>query len=207
MSTTHAGTSRTARLTLLAGVAAAAIGAAPSTGHAAAGALVEVDRNTLSHIAGPDEDNRVRFYRSGTKIMVIDAVRITAGDGCDRINDYRVSCDSTGVGAIVALLGNRSDSVAIDVPLPAYVEGGSGNDAYYGGTAPSESRVFYMGQGDQDWVSYALTSQPSRVTLDHLANDGRIGLDSDNIQPDVEHAVVSSTSTAGLIPPAPAPAG
>ncbi|GAA3006993.1 hypothetical protein [Streptosporangium longisporum] len=197
-------TRRALHLSLLAGLATSAIVTTPSTGHAATGAEVRVNQNTISHIAGAGEANRVRFSRSGTKIMVQDAVPITPGDGCDEVNATTVSCTSNGVGAIVALLGDGSDSIVIDIPMSSYVDGGPGSDAYYGGTAPTTSQVFYLGGEGSDWVSYQLTAQPARVTLDSRNNDGRIGLDQDNIQPSVENVILNQAVTTQGIPPAPA---
>lgn len=195
---------RATSLSLLAGLAVAVVVATPSTGHAAAGAEVKVYQNVISHIAGAGEANRVRFYKSGTKIMVHDAVPISAGDGCTQVDATRVSCASDGVGAIVALLGDGGDSIVIDIPMSSYVDGGSGSDAYYGGTAPAASRVFYLGGEGNDWVSYQLTAQPVSVTLDSQNNDGRIGLDQDNIQPSVENVILNQAVTAQGIPPVPA---
>ncbi|WP_440065521.1 hypothetical protein [Streptosporangium sp. OZ121] len=197
-------TRRALHLSLLAGLAAVTVAATPSTGHAAAGAEVRVNQNTISHIAGPGEANRVRFYKSGTKIMVHDAVPISAGDGCTQVDATRVSCTSNGVGAIVALLGDGSDSIVIDIPMSSYVDGGTGSDAYYGGTAPTTSRVFYVGGEGTDWVSYQLTTQPVSVTLDYQNNDGRIGLDQDNIQPNVENVILNQAVTTEGIPAVPA---
>ncbi|MFF3444138.1 hypothetical protein [Streptosporangium sp. NPDC002721] len=197
-------TRKALHLSLLAGLASAAVVATPSAGHAAAGAEVKVHENTISHMAGPGEANRVRFYRSGTRIMVHDAVPISAGDGCDQVDDHRVSCTSDGVGAIVAELGDGSDSIVIDIPLSSYVDGGAGSDAYYGGTAPATSRVFYLGGEGNDWVSYQLTAQPVSVTLDYRNNDGRVGLDQDNIQPSVENVILNQAVTTEGIPAVPA---
>ncbi|MEU4832264.1 hypothetical protein [Streptosporangium sp. NPDC023615] len=190
-------------LSLLAGLVTASVIAVPSIGHAATGAVVRVNGNTISHIAGAGEANRVRFYRSGNKIMVKDEVPLTPGDGCDEVNATTVSCTSNGVGAIVALLGDGSDSIAIDIPMSSYVEGGPGADAYYGGTAPTASQVFYLGGEGTDWVSYELTAQPASVTLDHRNNDGRIGLDQDNIQPGVENVILNQGVATQGIPPVP----
>ncbi|GAA2907666.1 hypothetical protein GCM10010517_74090 [Streptosporangium fragile] len=193
-------------LSLLAGLAVAAVAVTPSTGHAATGAEVKVYLNTISHIAGPGEANRVRFSKSGSRIIVQDAVPISPGDGCDRVTDTQVSCTSEGVGAVVALLGDGSDSIAIDIPMSSYVDGGAGGDAYYGGTAPSMSRVFYIGGDNHDWVSYQATALPVSVTMDSQNNDGRIGMDQDNIQPSVETAILNQAVTAEGMPAPPAPA-
>ena len=97
-----------------------------------------------------------------------------------------------------ARMGNGDDVAGpIDTHLPAEINGEEGNDIYRAFNPSFLTNVEFVGGSDFDSVSYAGSGGASggrgvRIANDGLPNDGRPGLDTDNIGRDVEGLVGSS---------------
>ena len=62
----------------------------------------------------------------------------------------------------------------------------NGNDTYAGAVTLVMNQVDFNGGAGSDTVTYALSNRGVSVNKDLVANDGRSGLDRDNIRIDVE---------------------
>ena len=93
---------------------------------------------------------------------------------------------------VFADMDEGDDTVGlINTHLPVVIHGGSGNDIYDAGNPSFLTNVrFVGGSGVRDTVSYAGSGGSGaggvRISNDGVANDGRIGLDTDNFGRDVE---------------------
>jgi Ca2+-binding RTX toxin-like protein len=66
------------------------------------------------------------------------------------------------------------------------VAGGGSNDTFYA-TADPDGNDIYMGGGGRDFITYQYRGTAALdISLDGLANDGRVGTEFDNVQPDIE---------------------
>jgi len=91
-------------------------------------------------------------------------------------------------------MGDGNDTARnIHTQLPVLIEGGSdrGQDTYDAGNPPFLTQVKFRGGDGVDFASYAGAGQGPggrgvRISNDGVANDGRPGLDTDNIGRDVE---------------------
>jgi hypothetical protein len=97
-----------------------------------------------------------------------------------------------------ARLGNGDDVAGpMNTRLPVEINGEEGNDIYRAFNPSFLTNVEFVGGSDFDSVSYAGSGGASggrgvRIANDGLPNDGRPGLDTDNIGRDVEGIVGSS---------------
>jgi hypothetical protein len=98
-----------------------------------------------------------------------------------------------GVERVEARMAGGDDTVGpFNTHLPVVVRGESGNDTYVAGNPSFLTNVNFVGGVDVDTASYAGSGQGPggrgvRIANDGFANDGRIGLDTDNIGRDVEN--------------------
>ncbi|WP_412077594.1 hypothetical protein ACLF6K_24530 [Streptomyces xanthophaeus] len=83
----------------------------------------------------PGETNTVTFSIVSGNVRVTDSTSpITPGPGCTAVNPNAVNCGPiAGVNRIQASLGNQDDSATNNTPVPADMDGGSGEDRLTGG--------------------------------------------------------------------------
>jgi hypothetical protein len=114
---------------------------------------------------------------------------------CVPVSSRTVRCQERPVSIkrIGASLNDQSDTASsIHTGLPVIIDGGSGLDTYVGGNSPFLSKVEFRGGADIDTVKYDAAGVGVRVSNDGAANDGRPGLDADNVGMDVENLVGSA---------------
>jgi Ca2+-binding RTX toxin-like protein len=83
-------------------------------------------------------------------------------------------------------LGTGNDFYTSRTHVPTEVFGLNGNDTYAGAATLVMNQVDFNGGAGSDTVTYALSNRGVSVNKDLVANDGRSGLDRDNIRIDVE---------------------
>jgi Ca2+-binding RTX toxin-like protein len=185
------------RLSLLAMAATTLVGALAGPSHAASvGGTVQVVGGKVVYNGAGNAANHIEVMRGGDVIIVLEtntAFSITAGTGCERINDNNVHCP---VRELEVNLNGGSDRFTVGGPqafgIVTTVRGGDGIDTYQGGRDPGSSRVsFSGGPGAHDTADYSRAT--SRVLVDlgtqagNDADDGRdANGDADNIRSDVE---------------------
>jgi RTX calcium-binding nonapeptide repeat (4 copies) len=197
---------------VLAGVLAACALAAD-----ASAATVEIQGNDVLRYRGGSDRNTLSVRENADSLTVSDSsgvsnIFIPVTDPrprCAVIDSRTLRCPLTIRGRAVkrldAELGDGSDrATSIHTQLPVTIDGGLGNDTYEAGTSPFLSRVEFRGGGScsipgcggLDSASYAGAGQTAqgegvRISNDGVADDGRPGLDADNIGRDVESLVGS----------------
>jgi hypothetical protein len=186
--TSHRPRRRIRRLLLAAAVATCVLPAA-----AQAGVLEEAADGTLVYRAAAGESNNVSVSNeiSGA-VSIRDLTGLTERTPlCDDVSSIRVNCvPDTRLSEI--RLGDRNDNFAVGVSGPVVVDGGPGNDSYTAANPTLPSRVAFRGGDGFDLVSYSNANRGVRLSNDGVANDGRIGLDTDNIGGDVERLTGSA---------------
>ncbi|MGW3345288.1 hypothetical protein ACWDA3_18405 [Nonomuraea rubra] len=199
---------RAVRLSLLGGLAAAALAALPAAGHATAAGTSSASVRVVSggllqldYVGSADANKVLVMLESGTNALRIsDSVAITPGAGCVSApgDPTTVRC-SVGITRILARLGEGADRFTSLVPLQGYVEGDGGNDVFRpsqskGTVGAATSRIMYFGGLGDDTADYqgVPATGPTgtdgvRVSLDFRYNDGRAAdgtrpADEDNVQ-------------------------
>jgi hypothetical protein len=110
---------------------------------------------------------------------------------------------------VEARMADGDDSAGpFNTQLPVVIDGESGNDSYNAGNPSFTTNVRFRGGAGFDTASYAGSGGAAggrgvRITNDGVADDGRPGLDTDNIGRDVEELIGSRladdiTATDGL---------
>ena len=178
--------------------AAAAVGlqvVAVTGASAASPALVTMSQTSLgaslSYVAGPSTVNTPRVLVQNGLVTITDSAVLTAGTGCTTETSTRVTC-GTRINQINLQLGDLDDSSRVDVQAAGQVLGGAGADTFTAGLTGS-GRFTYNGGADLDTVSYSLAPSAVKVSMDGLANDGRLigSAGVDNVQDDVERVIGS----------------
>jgi hypothetical protein len=182
--------------------AAAAAGATAVLAPAAAQAAdVSMAFNTVNYTAKAGEANRPRIaVQDANTVFVTDSVAMTASAGCFNLSPTQVQCSrSTGIDVAVLQLGDGADLFAgvTQGALDAVrVLGGDGNDGYIGGRPASPQNVRFQGGAGIDTADYGQATSRVIVNKDGGGNDGRAGIDRDNILPDVERLIGSAFNDA-----------
>ena len=173
---------RTRRALLAATVAAFALPAA-----AQAGTVEEAANGTLTYRAASGERNSLNVIDQGNRVDIVDLTGLSSRTPlCGQVSSVRVAC-ALGIRFGEARLGDLNDGFAVSVSSPVVVDGGAGDDAYTGGGAPAATSVVFRGGQGRDTAHYPRADRGVRISNENTANDGRIGLDRDNILTDVEH--------------------
>ena len=111
---------------------------------------------------------------------------------CQRVNAFEVGCPAGQVLRAFVQLGNGNDFYTSRTHVPTEVFGLNGNDTYAGAATLVMNQVDFTGGAGSDTVTYALSNRGVSVNKDLVANDGRSGLDRDNIRIDVERIIGSN---------------
>jgi RTX calcium-binding nonapeptide repeat (4 copies) len=194
-----AGPRRRTRRALLAAALPAALAAValPSAANAATATGVNAS-GVVGYSAAPGELNNVRVNVSGTKLVISDVAPITARAGCTLNAQGDAECP-IGVNDTVGMsLGDKNDVLQYTAPHRGFLSGGEGDDLIFGGLRQavpglSTQPVFYFGDAGMDTITYRLADRGVRVdTADNptqvpsQANDGRPGLDFEDINAGIE---------------------
>ncbi|MDA0636650.1 hypothetical protein OUY22_24830 [Nonomuraea sp. MCN248] len=174
------------RVSLLGGLAAGVLAAAPAAGHAALGEPAVTRSGATVTITAPDvtrHDNLTLQEVSG-RLHVFGGV--IAGTGCTQVSANEVNC-GTGVTTVNARLGRGDDRFSSLVGLVGAVDGGPGADVFQAGRGSRGTGLTYRGGDGTDTVDYGSSGAAVKVTKNDSAQpDGRIGLDGDDVTLDVE---------------------
>ncbi|MEO3809584.1 hypothetical protein ABGB17_11340 [Sphaerisporangium sp. B11E5] len=173
-------------------VAALAGGVLAGPAHAAElGGTVTVRYGVLV-FTGTGVDNRILLVRSGGDLVVNEqntGATLAAGTGCrqEPTTPGKVSC-ALPTNKIEIYLGGGYDEFTPMSGVTGLVDGGDQSDVYHGARPGAGTGLVYRGGPGSDRVDYVAST--SRGVTVHMANriadDGRTGLDSDNILDDVE---------------------
>jgi RTX calcium-binding nonapeptide repeat (4 copies) len=176
-----------ARRALLAAVLPVALVAAALPAAAQAATVELASDGTLNYRAAAGEINSLNVRAEGAAVEIKDFAGLTSRTTlCAQITSGTVRC-AIGVELGDVRLGDRNDLASIRVSGRAVVDGGSGDDSYFGGASPLGSRVEFRGGDGFDVASYSgAVGQGVRLVNDGVANDGRPALDQDNVHGDVE---------------------
>jgi Ca2+-binding RTX toxin-like protein len=147
----------------------------------------------------PAANNNVSVRVAGGSLRVVDSGDDVVADGsvCVKLSVHEASCQLSQIARIEASLDHDFEQGGDDAwrsatSLPTTVRGGDGKDTYIRGLSPFVSRVEFQGGTGTDEASYVLADRGVLVTKDERANDGRPGLDFDNVRSDVERLVGSA---------------
>jgi hypothetical protein len=182
--------------------AVVAAGALPA-GATAATLEREFDDETLRYRGTKDERNLVSVREVAGALIVTDAAglfHVAAGDPrlrCVSVDRQTMRCPTPR--RFELRLGNGDDAAGpVNTGLPVEINGEAGNDTYQAGNPSFLTNVeFRGGRGVEDTVTYAGSQgatggQGVRITNDGQPNDGRPGLDTDNVGRDVETLIGSA---------------
>lgn len=184
------------RLAALAALPAALVGVTTGTSHAADTGNVRIANGEVVY-TGTAKANHVSVFRILTtgKLRVLDTSAtatepLSAGSGCTQIMFQLVECDNK-ITRFKAALGDGADTFISKIPLTAHVAGQGGDDTFTAGASPVSTGVAYSGGAGFDTVDYSPSTRGVTVTMDNVANDGRLG-DADNVGRDIERLFGSS---------------
>ena len=173
-----------------AGIAGAVLVAALRLTSPADAAVVTKVGGTVSYAAFPFETSHLVVSRAGDGVIVDDSggngLLVAAGIGCTATAARVVQCSS--VTDVHLALGDGNDSATVRGNVPAWIDGGSGNDVLRGGSAGD---TIHAGRGDdvldggggadlldggagRDTADYSSRTAPVNVTLDGHPNDGEV---------------------------------
>ncbi|MBG0827117.1 hypothetical protein HS041_05000 [Planomonospora sp. ID67723] len=181
------------RLSLLGGMLAGILAAAPTAGNAAVGELQIVrSGGTMTVAAGTAalDDNITVQTVSGRIHVFGSGIQAVQGGGCTHVSANEVDC-GTGVTRISADLGAGDDRFSSLVEIGGTVNGGSGNDSFLAGRSDRGTVLTYRGGIGRDTVDYGSSGTGVVVTkADAAQPDGRVSsgraVDRDDVTGDVE---------------------
>jgi hypothetical protein len=175
------------RVALAAAVAACAL---PAVAQAAT-VQTSSDQTRLTYRGAGGENNSLNIPMfSANAVEIKDFAGLTESSPvCSQISTSTVRC--AGIRFIDAFLGDRNDSTSIRTPIPVSVEGGAGDDSFIAGASPTGTQVDYRGNLGFDRMSYTPATTGVKMTNDNFNNDGRLGLDLDDIGSDIERLIGS----------------
>jgi hypothetical protein len=173
---------------------------------AASAATVGIERDGTLRYEGSSGGSAVTIRELADAFEVTDSFRLDPVPSgfatCTRLGTRAARCPK-GRGIVIRRVAvdlNSGDDTAgpINTHLPVQITGGPGKDTYAPGNPSFLTNVTFLGgPGVFDTVTYAgsggvVGGRGVRISNDGLANDGRIGLDTDNIGRDVERLFGSS---------------
>jgi hypothetical protein len=155
----------------------------------ASASVLENDPNAASglRLLANQETNTVtvRDIANGSGLEIADMNGLTERSGlCAPASITVVRCARPT--ELTLDLGDRNDRATISTSLPVVARGGLGADTFIAEGGLAASRVRYSGGSEFDRISYANADRGVAISNDRLANDGRKGLDRDNVQDDIE---------------------
>lgn len=186
-----------ARLSLLVAAATAVLGAAVGPSHAATAPTAFIAAGNDVHYFGNDNANRVLVTDDIAGAVLLEEPNngISPGSGCAAVSTTKVRClappSEAKVDRVFLHLAGAGDEARVQTRIATTIEGGPGNDIYYGATTSTGTNVFFNGgEGTLDRVDYQFSTSGVLVALGTNAGDspqdGRLGKDNDNIDRTVE---------------------
>lgn len=175
-----------ARLALVAAASASLIGGLVGTAHAASATVSVINGNNVQ-FAGTDSREVIEVASDPSGAVFVKGAGV-AGPGCTAAAGQGIKCVGTSKIDFVALfMRGGNDEVTVQTALRTHVQGGEGNDRYVGSaTATGTDVLFNGGPGTRDIADYSRSASGVAVDLDGAFDDGRIGVDTDNIDGTVE---------------------
>lgn len=171
---------RTRRALVAAALTACALPAGASA------AVIEEGDGALTYRASSQETNTVTVRNLNGGVEVSDLRGVSSRTPlCVTVTATTVRC-AIGVPLRRVQLGDRNDRAEILTPGPIEVDGGLGDDTFIAGGGPDSSRVDYIGGNGADRISYANADRAVVIRNDGNDNDGRVGLDNDDVRGDIE---------------------
>jgi hypothetical protein len=190
---------RLGRMLLAAAVAACAL---PAT---ASAATVAIEPDGTLRYSGSSLGTTLTIRELADAYEVTDSVSLDPVPSgfatCTRLGTRTALCPrnrGTVIRRVAANLNGGNDTAGpINTHLPVELSGGSGEDTYNAGNPSFLTNIRFLGgSGSRDTVSYAGSGGSAgggvRISNDGIANDGRIGLDTDNVGRDVENLTGSA---------------
>jgi Ca2+-binding RTX toxin-like protein len=192
MRTTHTRTSvrrNLARLALVAAASSTLLVGLVGTGHAASATVSVVNGNDVQFI-GTDVTNDIRVTSDPSGAVFVQGSGV-AGPGCTATATQGIKCLGTSrIDFILLDMRGGSDAITVQTAIRTHVMGGEGTDTYFGSTTSTGTNVFFVGgPGDRDEANYSRSTSGVAVDLDDAFDDGRIGVDTDNITGTVERLI------------------
>jgi len=200
---TRAGSRRRTRRALLAAALPAALAATalPAAAQAAdvtaVGTEIVVDDNTGRFGQGEADNRLITEALPSGELRLVDRVPLVSRTAtCVAVSSFELRCirpSTSPISQLVYRARGGDDQLRPAGSLPIRFEGGSGHDLYVGARSGAGTRVEFLGGGDDfgDLAHYTNARTGVDVSKDDAANDGRPGLDRDNIRADVD--VVTGT--------------
>jgi len=179
------------RFGLAAAASAAVVGGLAAPSNAAGPSAFVTSGNDVQYV-GNGFTNRVLVSSDlpGTVLLEEPVSGITAGPGCTPLTSIKVRCAATTIGSVVDFvqlnLGAGSDEAKVQTRVRTTVLAGTGDDRYFGGSG-NPTNVTFHGDDGQDAADYRFATSGVAVDLDGAADDGRLGVDHDNILSSVEN--------------------
>ncbi len=176
---------RIGRRTLPAVVLAASLAAVVLPSAAQAGvATVSGSTLTYADTSSAGERNNVRASFVNGKIVISDTA--IARTGTDQCKIFNGDLECNAVASVNLHLGAGDDELRYRLPQGGVALMGSGNDRVYGGVRESAGRsigeVAYIGETGFNVMDYTESSGGVTVDMaDNAANDGRPGVDRENV--------------------------
>lgn len=114
--------------------------ATASGAQAATGTVVDRNLDTYSVFAQDGKANQITVTRVSTSTGTAIAIEefgdlVIAGDGCTAVNEHRVECPETGNAQLIISGGDLNDTLINRTPIPAVMQGGTGDDLIQAGDA------------------------------------------------------------------------
>jgi Ca2+-binding RTX toxin-like protein len=160
---------------------------------AAQASVVGLSNGQLQYFQTTDQPNSVVMRNVGNTLRVENSTGITSfPSACQRVLAEVISCPAGQVVRAFVQLGNGNDFYTSNTHVPTEVFGLAGNDTYAGAVTSLINQVDFNGGAGSDTATYLLSNRGVNVTKDLVANDGRSGLDRDNIRNDVERITGSN---------------
>jgi hypothetical protein len=188
-----------ARRALIAAAAALIAAAAALPSAAQASVVTFNDRDgTLGVTDIGTENNELVLRVIGDQVVITDSVpfrSFPAFQACRLVNQNQASCFAPLVKNVFVNPSQGNDTVEYRLPHPGTVTLGAGNDRLTAGRREAAGRaiapVRYVAglfagdpNGGFDTINYAGADRGVRLTPeDDLANDGRPGIDNENVAP------------------------
>jgi hypothetical protein len=166
---------------LAAGLAAVAL---PSAAHAGT-ATVSGSTLVYTDTTPGGERNKVNARLANGKLVISDTAITRTGTSQCKIFNGDIECDA-GITNVQMVLGAGDDELRYRLPQGGVVQLGAGSDRVYGGLRESAGRtigdVVYFGEDGYNVMDYTEANAGVSVDMaDNVANDGRPGVDRENV--------------------------
>lgn len=180
------------RLGFAAAAAVTVMGGLAAPAHAAGPTVTVEDGNNVTYV-GTGFADRVTVSTDlvGTVLLEETVSGISPGPGCTAVTSTKVRCSATTSGSVIDLvhldLKAGSNTAKVQTSVRTTIIGGDSSDTYFGASSSKGTTVLFNGGGGLDRADYSGSTSGVLVDLDGAADDGRLGLDHDNVATSVEN--------------------